>query len=127
MTAFLTTLYSELLPVLLQLIGALLGLLLMRAAAVAKTRWGIEIEARHREALHSALMSGITAALMNGLRGKDAVDAAISHAARSVPDALAALEPSTEVLTSLASAKLRDARPLVEYYVDTPVKIQVPE
>jgi anti-sigma factor RsiW len=112
MNDVLTTLYTELLPILLQLIGALLGILLMRAAATAKARWGIEIEARHREALHSALMSGVTAALMKGLSGKEVVDAAIAHAARSVPDALAALAPSTEVLTSLASSKLRDAHPL---------------
>lgn len=108
------SLYWDLLPMLLQVIGAILGLLLMRAANMARTRWGIEIEARHREALHSAVMSGITSALMRGLNGSAAVAAAIQHTTRSVPDALAALDPTTEVLTSIAEAKLREAQPLLE-------------
>lgn len=114
MNDLLLSLYWDLLPMLLQVIGAILGLLLMRAANMARTRWGIEIEARHREALHSAVMSGITSALTRGLTGSAAIAAAIQHTTRSVPDALAALDPTTEVLTSIAEAKLRDAQPLLE-------------
>ena len=35
----------------------------------ARARWGIEIEARHREALHSALMTGVRHALARGAAG----------------------------------------------------------
>lgn len=49
-------LLNAILPTLLTLIGAILSFILARAADVAKARWNIEIEARHREALHSALM-----------------------------------------------------------------------
>jgi hypothetical protein len=106
---FLTTLYTAILPTLLQLIGALLGILLIRASTYASARWGIEIEARHREALHSAIMSGIRAALTKGLSGQAAIDAAIVYANDSVPDALEALGPSFETITALAEAKLREA------------------
>lgn len=101
--------YSAVLPTLLQLIGVVLAALLARASTVASQRWGIEIEARHREALQSALMSGISAALHRGLTGAAAVDEAILYTTRSVPDALAALNPSAEVLVSLAEAKLLQA------------------
>ncbi len=109
MKTFLTAVSADLLPVILQLIGVVLAALIARAANTARARWGIEIEARHREALHSALMSGITSALSKGLAPRAAVDAAVSYTFRSVPDAIAALDPSPDVLSNLAEAKLRQA------------------
>lgn len=106
MQSLLTDIYTAVLPTLLELIGAILGIVLLRASAVAKARWGIEIEARHREALQSAVMSGIAAALAKGLKGSDAIDAAVKHVEASVPEALAALKPSAQVLTNIAAAKL---------------------
>lgn len=105
----LITLYTAILPTLLQVIGSVLGLLLIWVTGTMKTRWGIEIEARHREALHSAIMSGIRAALTKGLGGTDAVKDALAYAEQSVPDAIAALSPSPDVLADLAQAKLREA------------------
>ncbi len=106
MREFLLAFYWEAMPVLLQLIGAALGAALLWLSRVAKERWGIEVEARHREALHSALFSGVRAALARGLNGQAAIEAAVAYAARSVPDALAKLGPSSEVLSDLASSKL---------------------
>lgn len=103
-----TDLYNGLLPIALQTISALLGLLLIRATNVARARWGIEIEARHREALHSAIMSGIRAALGSGVSGADAIEAAVTYATKSVPDAISALGPAPDVLKAIAAAKLRE-------------------
>lgn len=103
--------YAALLPAVLSVIATFVGFVLVRATEVARTRWGIEIEATHRDALHAALMSGIRSALQRGLTGQAAVSAAITHASRSVPDALAALDPTPDVLASIAEAKLRDALP----------------
>ena len=112
MSDFFLLLYWELLPALLQVIGAILGVLLMRAANTARTRWGIEIEARHREALQSALMTGITAALARGLQGADAVTAAIDHATRAgAPDAIRFFDLGPEDLTRIAQAKLHQQWP----------------
>jgi hypothetical protein len=108
MNAILTELYSAFLPTLLQIIGAVLMAILIRATEVARARWGIEIEARHREALHSALMSGIRAALSRGSSPQEAIAAAVQHAAQSVPDAIMALQPDSGVLSSIAEAKLRE-------------------
>ena len=109
MRDFLFALYWDVMPIILQLIAAGLGTLLIWVANTAKARWGIEIEARHREALHSALMSGIRNALGGGLTGQAAINAAISYAARSVPDAIAKLDPEARVLEDLAYSKLQEA------------------
>jgi len=112
MSDFFLLLYWELLPTLLQVIGAILGVLLMRAANTARTRWGIEIEASHREALQSALMTGITAALSRGLRGADAVTAAIDHATKTgAPDAIAFFGLGLDDLTRIAESKLHQQWP----------------
>lgn len=100
---------SAVLPPLLDIAGIAVAAALIRVSLIAKQRWGIEVEARHREALHSALMSGVRAALAGGLTGQAVVDAAIQHAARSVPDAIGRLGPTAAVLTSIAEAKLREA------------------
>ena len=113
MQAILQALYAELLPVLLQLIAAILAMVLLRAAEAARRRWGIEIEARHREALHAALMTGISAALARGLKGTAAVDAATVYARQSVPDAIAALRPDAVLMRNLATAKLQQSSPFI--------------
>lgn len=109
MNAILAAALPQVLPTVLELTGIALGGVLLRASLVAKRRWGIDIEARHREALHSALMSGVRAALDRGLSGRAAVDAAVEHATQSVPDAIGALDPTIEVLATIAKSKLREA------------------
>lgn len=111
MQSFLTDIYMAVLPMLLELIAAALGVVLLHLSAVAKARWGIEIEARHREAFQTAMMSGIAAALSRGLTGSAAVDAAIAHVEASVPDAISALRPSPQVMVNIAAAKLAAANP----------------
>ena len=102
-------LYAAIMPALLQVIGLVLSLLLARAADAARVHWGLDIEAAHRNALHTALMSGVRMALDRGLRGAAATDAAMAHARESVPDAIAALRPTRGVLQNLARAKLAEA------------------
>lgn len=102
-------LFSAATPVLLQAFSAILAAFLLWVANLARVRFGIEIEARHREAIHSALMSGIRAALSKGLTGQEAISAAIDHAARSTPDAILKLKPKDGVLEGIAQAKLREA------------------
>lgn len=113
MQQILQAMYAELLPVLLQLIAAILGMVLLRAAEAARRRWGLEVEARHREALHTALMTGVSAALARGLKGTAAVDAATVYARRSVPDAIAALRPDAVLMRNLATAKLQQSSPFI--------------
>lgn len=109
MHAFLTDIYTAILPMLLELIGTMLGVVLLRLSFIAHAKFGLDIEAVHRDALQMAIMSGIRAALSRGLTGSDAVDAALAHAETSVPDAIAALKPATGVLASIATAKLKEA------------------
>lgn len=108
MTQILNELFSSALPILLQAISAVLGLLLIRMTGTVKRRFGIEVEARHREALHAALMSGIRAALLRGQSGDNAIETALRHATESVPDAIEALAPAGGVLEEIARGKLRE-------------------
>ena len=66
-------LLAALAPHLLELIAALATAIIGWLAAQAKARWGLEIEARHREALHSALMTGVRHALSEGVQGRTAI------------------------------------------------------
>lgn len=99
---------AAVLPHLLEIVASALTALIAWAALRARAHWGIEIEARDREALHSALMSGIRWALGRGLSGQAAISAAVEYAGRSVPDALTRIRPPHDVLHDLASAKLRE-------------------
>lgn len=101
---------AEALPVIVQLVGILLAAWIARVAAFAKARWGIEIEARHREALHSALFTGATAVINRQMTTDAAKIAVKGYARRSVPDALAALRPDPQVLDELIESKLREAK-----------------
>lgn len=93
-------------PGVIELIGLALTGIIGWAAAAARRKWGIEIEAQHREALHWALFTGAQLALKHELTGKAALDLILGYARQSVPDALGSLKPSPEVLTDLAKAKL---------------------
>jgi hypothetical protein len=108
MNFLLDQLLAQFIPIILTALSAILTTVLVRGSGIAKERWGIEIEARHREALHSALMSGIRAALERGDDRHSAITSAIEHATSSVPDAIMALDPGPDVLSSIAKAKLRE-------------------
>jgi hypothetical protein len=65
-------------------------------------------EAKDREALHSALQTGVNAAEQKyGIAGdkKSKAEFAADYVKKSVPDALANLNPPQEVLIKLAMAK----------------------
>ncbi|MCG7626154.1 hypothetical protein [Epibacterium sp. Ofav1-8] len=108
---------QELLPVALSGLSVLLTALIGSAAHTAKRRWGLDIEARHRDALHSALMSGIRAGLERGPdeAAEVLIREAVDHAKASVPDAILRLGPNDHVLQNLARSKLAG---LIERYVD---------
>lgn len=82
-------------------------------------RMRIEIEAKHRAALHSALETGVNYALdavEATLRANPAIavgDATVGrvldYVERSVPDAIRKLGPSRNILQDMARAKLTEA------------------
>lgn len=95
--------------VILPIAGTITTALIGWAATAAKQRWGIEIEARQREALHSALMTGAQLALTRlGPQASQATltAAAVEYARGSVPGAISGLRPAAGVLSDLALAKI---------------------
>lgn len=99
-------------PYLPDLIGAAVTALIGYAVTLIKAKTGIEIEAKHREALQSALTTGALLALAKLGIGADKAalaEAAVDYAKASVPDAIKGLAPSADVLADLATAKVQAA------------------
>ena len=76
-------------------------------------RWRLDIEARHREALHKALDTGVgllidTMQKHPTIAAPDmAIGVVLEYVDRSVPDALRKLAPSRKHLEDMARAKLQ--------------------
>lgn len=96
-------------PHILEIVSLVLAALLAWVANTARRKFGIDIEARHREALHQALMTGARLAMDRHLTGTHARELVTAYVRRSVPDALSALRPGDDLLNNLADAKLQDA------------------
>ncbi|WP_101342259.1 hypothetical protein [Cereibacter azotoformans] len=105
-------LLTALTPSLLDLAGVVLTALI-GFATVRFQRWiGIQIEARHREALHSAIMTAARLAMARNM-APDAAAAFVSRYVRnSVPDALKQLAPPAVTLDALIQSGLAEAAEL---------------
>ena len=110
---FLTLLLADagLQEALLGVFGILLTIIIKRGAAAITAATGSAVEREAREALHSAIKSGIEAALAGGPEaGLEQIKAhAILHAQQSVPDAIEVLVPGDGVLDRLALRYYREA------------------
>lgn len=112
------TFLQQIVAAVLPALGVLISAILLYGASLLKAKTGIDIEARHREALQSALMNGILFALQRaGWVAGDKITPAIMTTARSyvessVPDALKqfGIDPITDtgkaVLDRLLTPKL---------------------
>lgn len=103
------TMMSTLAPYLMEVLGLIITALIGMVAARFQQWSGIQIDARHREALHKALMTAAQAAVGRHMSGAVAVDFVEEYVGQSVPDALRRLKPSAGVLVELARAKLAEA------------------
>lgn len=87
------TFVQQLLTAILPAIGFLISAILIYGAGLLKQKTGIDIEARHREALQSALMNGVLFALqragwVHGQPTDKLLTMARSYVETSVPEAL---------------------------------------
>ncbi len=99
-------LLNALTPSLLDLAGVVLTALIGFATVRFQHWTGIQIEARHREALHSAIMTAARVAVARGLTREVAAEFVSSYVRASVPDALKRLSPSVETMDALVRSKL---------------------
>jgi ABC-type uncharacterized transport system substrate-binding protein len=109
--------FLEIQPALITLFGAIVTAAIIYLTNLVRQKTGIDIEKKYQDDLHSAIMSGVKAALEKwgpNVTVERAVEASVLHAENSVPDAMKALNPSPEVLARIAAAKLVDAKALAE-------------
>lgn len=112
-------LIDQVTPYLISLAATILTFLAVKANAYMKVKTGLEIEAINRQALHSALETGVELAIAKATKNKTAATAAqeelvamiVEYVKRSVPDALETLRPSREQLQDMAIAKVEQRLP----------------
>lgn len=108
-----TDFWATVLPPFLSFLSVLVTVALGLAARALQRRTGIALEEKDMVALHSALMTGVQAALNKGAASDPVVvRSAVEYAQRSVPDAMRRLKPSAEILRSLAEAKASQIEPI---------------
>ncbi len=102
-------LLNALMPSLLDLAGVALTALI-GFATFRFQRWtGVQIEARHREALHSAIMTAARLAVARKLAPDAATEFVSSYVRESVPDAMKQLAPPADTLDALVRSRLAQA------------------
>ncbi|MGP3698792.1 hypothetical protein ACTVZP_16095, partial [Rhodobacter sp. NSM] len=99
-------------PSLLDLAGVVLTALIGLVAVRFQHWTGIQIEARHREALHSAIMTAARLAVARKLAPDAATEFVSSYVRYSVPDALKQLAPPADTLDALVRSRLAQAAEL---------------
>ena len=95
-------------PLLVDLLALLLGLAIGWLSPQAHRYLGVQVEPRHREALHSAIMTGLRHSLAEDVSRERILHEALHYARTSVPDAVRALVKDDGVLRALAEARLRE-------------------
>lgn len=95
-------------PHLIEAFMSLVMLMLGYATVLIKKWTGIQIEDKHRIALHSAIRTGVLLAAEKGLDRDALVQVAKDYAKQSVPDAIRYLVPGDGVLESLIIAKAQE-------------------
>jgi hypothetical protein len=115
-------LWGSVRPIIADLIGIVVVAVLGWITKIVHDRFGIEIEAKHREALQTAAVNGINMALGRfdskieslsiDVKNKVIADA-MSYMIKAVPDAITyfKLDQKTDVLRDLLKAKLTVALP----------------
>jgi hypothetical protein len=110
------TFITDIKPLLEVFFEAILTLAIGVATVYAKQKWGIDIEKKYQDDLHSGLSSGVKAAMEKfGPNAPKAtiLEHAIVTATNANKDAIACLKPSEDVLAKIALAKYADAKALV--------------
>lgn len=108
--AILTGLQPFLIEIIIGFIGAgvlwLARKLPAALGSIIELKWR-ETEKLLRDSLHMAVVSGLQDAASRGLKGQGALEHAIQHMHRSVPDAIRRLEAPDNILTAIIRSKDR--------------------
>jgi hypothetical protein len=100
--------FATVTPALMTFLGVAVPALLAWLGAILKSWTAKQKEATDRQALHMALETGVGAAVVRDHHATSQEKAryAVDYARKSVPDAIANLNPSTEVMEKIALSKV---------------------
>ncbi|HYG36111.1 MAG TPA: hypothetical protein VEC99_15075 [Clostridia bacterium] len=99
--------WESALPILGSILATVLSIGIPWALALFSKWTGIKTEDKHRQVLHSALLTGASWAVARfGGNAAQNLTAIIQYARQSAPDAFKALNPSNDVLEKIAAAKV---------------------
>lgn len=112
----LETVLDSIIPLVLTALSGVVLLIINSVAGYIKAKFGIDIEARHREALHSAIMTGLKMAMvrLGWVPGtpipETALMMAVDYASRTgAPEAVKALDADRPALIKIAESKVPEA------------------
>jgi hypothetical protein len=110
---FLTALVSnvDVQTAIISILGLVLTFIINRAAAAFTMATGLQIQAKHREVLHEAIITAVESGIKLGPKeGMETLQAHVMlHLRQSVPDAMKALAPSNSVINRLIERYAREA------------------
>ncbi len=105
-------LVNQIMPLIVSLVTTVVGYYVTRATLEVRRRTGLEIDSYHREALDAAIASGIRLAMARLTDGPVDVPTAelrqiaLDYVERSVPDAIAHLKATADVLADKIEGRL---------------------
>jgi hypothetical protein len=110
---FLTALLSnvDVQTAIISILGLVLTFIINRAAAAFTMATGLQIQAKHREVLHEAIITAVESGMKFGPNvGMDTLKVhVVQHLRASVPQAIDALMPGDGVLNNLIERYAREA------------------
>ncbi|SEN18646.1 hypothetical protein SAMN04488103_103315 [Gemmobacter aquatilis] len=104
------SLWLKLQPHLTELIACAIAALVAQAVAALRRWTGIQIDQRHADRLSAAINRAVGLALERQLGRPRARELVVSYLRETVPEALAAVQPSDEALMLRIDASLAEAR-----------------
>lgn len=96
-------------PVLLAVIGVIGAWLVTKVPGPLRDFLQSGTHQRDMELLLGVIARGAKAAILAGMTDRSAVTAAVGYAAKSIPETLEKLGPSTQTLETMAAAAVTDA------------------
>ena len=106
---------EQFMPEIMTILGMVITAVIGFVGKVVFTKFGLEIEEKHRKVLHTAIMAGIARMLkrvndpndqITDKMTDEAIDNVVAYVKKTVPDAVSALVPNNDILKMVIKARI---------------------